>query len=57
MKVIAKLEITVNRPEEMRVIQDSGFFLVQTLSNTGKWITQKEHKQEAAALMDCLTWY
>ncbi len=58
MKVIAKLEITENRPEEMRVIKKGDWYLVQTLSvSLDRWISQKEYKNEQPALADCLTWY
>jgi len=45
-------------PEYMRVVNESGFYLVQSFSDTlEKWITQKEHTDRKAALTDLLNWY
>ena len=59
MKILLQLYISPIRPENMRVVFDdeSGFYLVQTQSICGKWITQKEHKNEKTALLDCVDWY
>lgn len=51
------LSITEIRPEEMRVIRQDNWFLVQIRSINGNWITQKEYKQEKNAINDCCNWY
>lgn len=45
------------RPEEIRVILDEGRYLVQTCRDDGEWVTQKEHRSEAAAINDAEQWY
>lgn len=55
--IILTLAITETRPEEMRVIKNDNWFLVQTKNLKNIWITQKEHKDEKSAILDCVQWY
>ena len=58
IKIILTIEKTEARPEKMRVALHNGFFIVQTYSlKIERWVTQAEHQQEKAALIDCVNWY
>ena len=55
MRINKNMEIGI--PENMRVIKDRNFFLVQTQRDDGKWISQKSYDNAERAIADCYQWY
>lgn len=52
------LPITEYRPEQLQVVSDAQFFLVQSYSiKQQKWITQKEYRNLKDAITDAIEWY
>jgi hypothetical protein len=58
MITLLSLEMTLTRPELMRVVKDGSLYLVQALSTSNNdWLTLAVHSNEKLALIDCVNWY